>query len=116
MRLEELFADETRRGSRELGLGSGWTSSDDEGAGYAVYWIEQTEELYAVRHPAEGFGPGTVKPYGAYIPRVDLPDEEREARLLGRADRKTCDEILAEVEASPDQPRSLESLAERLRS
>lgn len=116
MRLDDFFADETRRSSRELGLGSGWTSSGDEGAGYTVYWIEQTEELYAVRHPAVGFGPGTVKPYGAYIPRAEKPDEDREARLLGRAGRKTYDELLAEVEASPDHPRSLEALEERLRS
>lgn len=116
MRLEEFFADETRRRSRELGLGSGWTSSGDEGVHYAVYWIEQTEELYAVRHPAVGLGPGTPKPYGAYIPRFEKPDVELEARLLGRADRETYDEILAEAGASPDQPRSLESIEARLRS
>jgi hypothetical protein len=60
MDIEEFYAaDERRRRSEEIELGTEWT--DAEGVRHEVSWIADTGELYVMREPAarmseDGFG------------------------------------------------------------
>lgn len=55
--LTALYADPARRRSRERDLGLWWRARD--GSTYRAAWIEETQELYTVRHlDGEGHGGG----------------------------------------------------------
>jgi hypothetical protein len=107
MKVSELYADERRRSSNEAYLGDDWTSSSS-GDPFAVYWIEATGEVFALRHGPIAFGPGTPKPDGVYFPdvRPSYP-EDQEVTVLG-----TCPSL--EELTGYDGPRVIESLRERL--
>ena len=60
MNIEEFYeADERRRRSEEIELGTEWT--DTQGVRHEVSWVADTGELYVMREPAarmseDGFG------------------------------------------------------------
>lgn len=55
--LRALYSDPRRQRSRERDLGLRWRARD--GSTYRAAWIEETEELYAVRHlDRDGHGGG----------------------------------------------------------
>jgi hypothetical protein len=55
--LQALYSDPRRKRSRERDLGLCWRARD--GSTYRAAWIEETEELYAVRHlDPDGYGGG----------------------------------------------------------
>lgn len=114
MRFDDFYADPRRSGSPERSLGPGWISDDEDGVAYTVYWIEQTGELYGVRHEPVIVGPGAPKPYGAYLPTASAVDERREVLLLGTVGRETYVEIEGRAESLPATERSLGWLAARI--
>ncbi|MDO8213682.1 hypothetical protein [Conexibacter sp. CPCC 206217] len=72
--LRALYADPRRKRSRERDLGLRWRARD--GSTYRAAWIEETEELYAVRHlDHDGHG-GSVRILG----RLPAERVERAAR------------------------------------
>jgi hypothetical protein len=60
MDIEEFYdADERRRRSEEIELGTEWHDAD--GARYELSWVEATGELYVMREPSV---PMSVDPFG----------------------------------------------------
>jgi hypothetical protein len=111
LKIEEFFADEARRGSNELSLGHDWSASHDPRASFSLFWIENTHELYALRLVDPGFGPGTVKPFGIYLPAVEEADTEQEVTLLGTI--PSLDRLHETIERLGDQ-RDIDELVNAL--
>ncbi len=72
MDIEEFYeADERRRRSEEVEIGTDWHDAD--GARYELSWVADTGELYVMREPN---APMSVDPFGdVYEPSV--PTERR---------------------------------------
>ena len=114
MRVEDFFAEPGRQASDEIFLGSGWTTPEDPGADYAVYWIKRTGDLYGLRHAEIGFGPGAPKWFGVYLPRFSKQDERRELMWFGRVGPESIGRIVEDAKVLEDQ--TLEWLRSRLDS
>ena len=113
MKLEQFYANATRSASKEVALGEGWTSTEDPGATYSVYWIEATGEIFALRTGPVVTGPGVPKPYGVYLPwaRTD-GREDQEVTILGSRSQKA--EVLGVATSTDPADRTLEWLRAQL--
>jgi hypothetical protein len=111
MDIEEFYgADERRRRSEEIELGTDWT--DAEGVRHEVSWIADTGELYVMREPAarmveDGFGDefsGSLPVAAVTVTVVGwIPTRER------------MEAVLSEWPEAMTGPNSLSWLAARLR-
>lgn len=110
MRLDEFYADPQRRRSAEVSLGAGWTSSDDPGQTFSVYWLRDTGEVVSLLVGPVAFGPGAPKPFGVYLPRMQtVGGDDQEVSVIGK-----IADVEAIMSASDRDPRTLEWLRERL--
>jgi hypothetical protein len=95
--LQALYSDPARRRSRERDLGLRWRARD--GSTYRAAWIEETEELYTVRHlDGEGHG-GSVRILGR-VPAARVERALREWPAL-RGDDASYEWLLWQVRRLP---------------
>lgn len=109
--IEEFYdADERRRRSEEIELGTEWHDAD--GARYEVSWIADTGELYVMREPHV---PMTEDPFGdVYTSRVRT--ESVTVAVVGWIpDRDQMEKVLEGWESAMNEPNSIAWLAERLK-
>jgi len=121
MDIEEFYeADERRRRSEEIELGTEWR--DRDGVRHALSWVADTGELYFMREPAvrmseDGFGDefSGALPVGAVTVEVVgwIPTRDRmEAVLAGWTDATAGEDSVSWVrarlrdEAVPEAPPS----------
>jgi hypothetical protein len=108
MDIEEFYeADERRRRSEEIELGTEWTDAD--GVRHEVSWVADTGELYVMREPAakmseDGFGddyPGTLPVAAVTVSVVGwIPTRDRlEAVLAGWQDAMTGPDSVSWLDA-----------------
>jgi hypothetical protein len=111
MDIEEFYeADERRRRSEEIEIGTEW--HDGDGARYEVSWVADTGELYVMREPDM---PMTTDPFGdAY--RRNVPTESLTVAVVGWiAERSRFEQVLDGWQTAMAGPNSVSWLAERLR-
>jgi hypothetical protein len=111
MDIEEFYeADERRRRSEEVEIGTDWHDAD--GARYELSWIADTGELYVMREPNVAM---TTDPFGdAY--RGHVSTESLTIAVVGWiADRARVQEILDGWQQAMGDDNSISWLAERLR-
>jgi hypothetical protein len=109
MDLDDFYSNDPRRGrSPEVRFGGHWL--DASGYAYAIGWLEQTGELFAVRHLARP-GPGLppfADPWVHVLPRrVDVETEL--FVLLVEPSRPRVDALLdgwADMQASQKASRN----------
>ncbi len=101
--------DPRRQHSTEVAFGEGWLLDADPGATYTVRWIQDTHEIYALRHPP--------------LVLVTIPDDGSawtedgpiSVTVLGWATtRHVLDEALAGWEEHVCQPNGLDWLSDRI--
>jgi len=103
-------ADERRRRSEEIELGTEWT--DAEGVRHEVSWVADTGELYVMREPAapmseDGFG----DEYSGSLPVAAVT-----VNVVGWIPtRERMEEVLAGWQDAMTPPNSLSWLDSRLR-
>jgi hypothetical protein len=111
MDIEEFYeADERRRRSEEIEIGTDW--HDGDGVRYEVSWVADTGEIYVMCEPNAAV-------------RVDLFGDMTEASLPTRsvtvavvgwiADRVRMEQVLDGWQTAMAKPDSISWLAERLR-
>jgi hypothetical protein len=110
MDIEEFYdADERRRRSEEVELGTEWHDAD--GARYEVSWVQDTGELYVMREPSV---PMSVDPFGdLWGPGVHT-DAVTVAVVGWIPDRARLDQTLDGWQAAMGQADSVSWLAGRL--
>jgi len=111
MNIEEFYeADERRRRSEEIELGTDW--HDSQGVRYEVSWVADTGELYVMREPVgriveDGFG----DEFSSSVPLDDVT-----VAVVGWVpERGRLEQVLDGWEAAMARPDSVTWLAERLR-
>jgi hypothetical protein len=111
MDIEEFYeADERRRRSEEIELGTEWR--DTSGVRYEVSWIADTGELYVMREPA----PPLVEDLFGDTFKGRLSVDSLSVGVVGWIpDRERLDAVLTGWEDAMTQPDSLTWLASRLR-
>jgi hypothetical protein len=111
MDIEQFYAaDERRRRSEEIELGTEWHDSD--GARYELSWVADTGELYVMREPDV---PMTTDPFGD-VYRSNVPTGEITVAVIGWVpERDAMEEVLEGWEAAMGEPNSVAWLAQRLR-
>jgi hypothetical protein len=111
MDIEEFYeADERRRRSEEIELGTDW--HDGDGVRYEVSWIADTGELYVMREPALRM---TEDPFGDVF-SGKVPVDTLTVAVVGFIpERDRVDQVLAGWEDAMGQPDSVSWVAERLR-
>jgi hypothetical protein len=111
MNIEEFYeADERRRRSEEIELGTEWV--DGDGVRHEVSWIADTGELYVMREPA---GRMSEDPFGDAFPG-SLPLDAVTVAVVGWIPtRDRMEEVLAGWPDAMTSPESLSWLATRLR-
>jgi hypothetical protein len=111
MDIEEFYqADERRRRSEEVELGTEWHDTDQ--ARYEVSWIADTGELYVMREP---YGLMSEDPFGD-IYTSSVPLTSVTAAIVGWIpDRDQMEQVLDGWQEAMGQPNSMAWLAERLR-
>lgn len=111
MDIEEFYAaDERRRRSEEIEIGTEWHDAD--GARYELSWVADTGELYVMREPDV---PMTEDPFGD-VYRSDVPVGEITVAVIGwLPGRDGMEEVLEGWEAAMQQPNGIAWLAQRLR-
>lgn len=111
MDIEEFYAaDERRRRSEEIELGTEWHDAD--GARYELSWVADTGELYVMREPDV---PMTADPFGD-VYRSSVPTGEITVAVIGwLPERDRMEEVLEGWEAVMEEPNSVAWLAQRLR-
>jgi hypothetical protein len=83
MNVKEFYAeDDRRRRSDEITYGTGWRDDSDAAAEYAVRWIVETGEVYALRNPAPPF-PVLFDPE-AGVGMAPLKTDVYAVKILGR--------------------------------
>jgi hypothetical protein len=109
--IEEFYeADERRRRSEEIELGTDWHDAD--GARYELSWIADTGELYIMREPNVRM---TEDPFGDVYP-ASLPEKAVTVAVIGWvADRDRMEQVLEGWEEAMTGPNSVSWLADRLR-
>ncbi len=112
MDIETFYeADERRRRSEEIELGTDWF--DGDGARYEVSWVADTGELYVMREPLV---PMIEDPFGGDW-KGFLNVDELSVRVVGWIpDRATMEQILTGWEGEMTKPNGVAWLAERLRT
>jgi hypothetical protein len=111
MNIEEFYeADERRRRSEEIELGTEW--HDGDGVRHEVSWVADTGELYVMREPAARM---TEDPFGDAF-SGSLPLDAVTVAVVGWIPtRDRMEEVLAGWEDAMAGPQSLTWLATRLR-
>lgn len=111
MNIEQFYAaDERRRRSEEIELGTEWHDADE--ARYELSWVADTGELYVMREPDV---PMTEDPFGD-VYRSDVPVGEITVAVIGWIpERDRMEEVLEGWESTMDEPNSVAWLAQRLR-
>lgn len=109
--IEEFYAaDERRRRSEEIELGTEWHDAD--GARYELSWVADTGELYVMREPDV---PMTEDPFGD-VYRTKIRTSDVTVALIGWVpDRDRMEDVLEGWESAMTKPSSVTWLAERLR-
>jgi hypothetical protein len=111
MDIEEFYeADERRRRSEEVEIGTDWHDAD--GARYELSWVADTGELYVMREPNV---PMSVDPFGdVYEPSVRT--SSLSVAVVGWiADRARVEQVLDGWQAAMGTGDSVSWLSERLR-
>jgi len=110
MNIDQFYdADERRRRSEEIELGTDWY--DAAGVRYELSWIVDTGELYVMREPNAAFA---EDPFGD-IYESRLPDDEMSVAVVGWIpDRARLEAALAGWEDEMSKPNGLAWLADRL--
>jgi hypothetical protein len=108
--VEQFYeADERRRRSEEIELGTEWYDAD--GARYEVSWVADTGELYVMREPGTQV---TEDPFGGVWPR-GLSLHSVTVVVVGWiASREQMEQILDGWESAMTEPNGLAWLAARL--
>ncbi len=111
MDIEEFYeADERRRRSEEVEIGTEWHDSD--GARYELSWVADTGELYVMREPN---APMSTDPFGD-VYGSSLPTSAVTVAVVGWiADRARLEQVLEGWQSAMGQENSVSWLAERLR-
>ncbi|MGH9018028.1 MAG: hypothetical protein ACRDY1_09820 [Acidimicrobiales bacterium] len=112
MDIEEFYeADERRRRSEEVEIGTEW--HDHDGARYELSWVVDTGELYVMREPLVAM---TSDPFGDAYQR-NVPVSALGVAVVGWIpDRAHLEQVLDGWERSMAEPDSVSWLAERLRT
>ena len=112
MDIEEFYeADERRRRSEEIELGTEW--QDGQGVRYEVSWVADTGELYVMREPAE---PMAEDPFGDVF-SGSVPVDALTVAVVGFVpERDRLEQVLAGWQEAMAQPDSVSWLAGRLRA
>jgi hypothetical protein len=108
--IEEFYAaDERRRSSAEIELGTEW--HDTDGARYELSWVADTGELYVMREPD---APMTEDPFGDLY-RSGLRTGSVTVAVVGWIpDRDEMERVLEGWESAMGEPNSISWLVERL--
>jgi len=111
MDIEEFYAaDERRRRSEEVEIGTEWRDAD--GARYELSWVADTGELYVMREPNVAM---TTDPFGD-VWRGSLPTGSVTVGVVGWVpDRERLEQVLEGWQEAMGRPDSVSWLAERLR-
>jgi hypothetical protein len=111
MDIEEFYeADERRRRSEEIELGTEW--HDGDGTNYEVSWVADTGELYVMREPVTRM---VEDPFGDVF-SSSVPVDTLTVAVVGWIpDRDRMEEVLAGWEDAMSGPDSVSWLADRLR-
>jgi len=113
MDIEEFYdADERRRRSAEVELGTEW--HDKAGIRYELVWVEDTGELYVMREPAPY---ETLDPFGGIHVNIkeDSPVDGMTVGVIGSIpSRDELHAVLAGWEEAMGQPDSTAWLLDRL--
>jgi hypothetical protein len=110
MDIEEFYeADERRRRSEEIELGTEW--HDAAGVRYELSWVADTGELYVMREPA---GKIAEDPFGDVFAGATPVDALTVAVVGWVPDRGRVEEVLAGWEDAMGGPDSVTWLASRL--
>jgi hypothetical protein len=111
MDIEEFYeADERRRRSEEVEIGTDWHDADR--ARYELSWVADTGELYVMREPSV---PMSTDPFGdLYEP--SLPASALSVAVVGWiGDRTRVEQVLEGWQTAMENADSVSWLAERLR-
>ena len=112
MDIEEFYeADERRRRSEEIELGTDW--HDAQGVRYELSWVADTGELYVMREPSGGV---FEDPFGDVFSSSTRVDTLTVAVVGLIPDRDRLEEVLAGWEDAMGGGDSVAWLAERLRA
>jgi hypothetical protein len=112
--LTDFYNGDERRGrSPDVRFGGHWL--DESGYAYALGWLEDTGELYAVRHLARRDGPllPLANPWFLVMPRSDKLETEVFV-LLVEPSRERVDALLTGWADLQGEPGSFEELVARL--
>jgi hypothetical protein len=108
--IEEFYsADERRRDSEEIELGTEW--HDDKGARYELSWIVDTGELYTMLEPLSGL---YSDPFGDIYEGHESVDELLVAVVGWIPDRARLDTILTGWPDEMGKPNGIAWVAARL--
>jgi hypothetical protein len=109
--IEEFYkADERRRRSEEVEIGTEW--HDDANVRYEVSWVADTGELYVMCEPNASV---RVDLFGDLYESPVATSAVTVAVVGWIADRVRLEQVLDGWQAAMDQPDSVSWLAERLR-
>ncbi len=112
MDIEEFYeADERRRRSEEIELGTEWHDGQD--VRYEVSWVADTGELYVMREPA---GRSVEDPFGDVFSGSVPVDALTVAVVAWVADRDRLEQVLTGWQDAMAGPDSVAWLAARLRA
>lgn len=111
MDIEEFYAaDERRRRSEEIELGTDWR--DAQGVRYELSWVADTGELYVMREPTSAVA---EDPFGDLL-AGSAPVGALTVGVVGWiADRDRVEQVLAGWEDVMEEENSVSWLAQRLR-
>ena len=111
MDIEEFYdADERRRRSEEVELGTDWHDAD--GLRYEVSWVADTGELYVMREPTRAV---TSDPFGD-LWGGSVPTGSVTVAVVGWiAERNRLEQVLDGWQEAMVRPDGITWLAERLR-
>lgn len=110
MDIEQFYdADERRRRSEEIELGTDWY--DAAGTRYELSWVEDTGELYVMREPNAQFA---TDPFGDLY-ESHLPEDELSVAVVGWIrERAGVEAVLSGWEQEMGKPNAVAWLAQRL--
>lgn len=111
--IEEFYAeDERRRRSAEVDYGLEWRDSSDGSAVFAVRWIRDTGEVYALRKPLP---PLPMAVHEEAVLAVPLSANVYRVAILGHAQEQEALEVLLEGwQLHEMQPDGLQWVCDRL--